>query len=621
MSETVPICSVIRFGTFEVDLRKGELRKSGLKLRLTGQPFQVLAILLEHPGEVVTRDELRKRLWTDATFVDFDHGLNAVVNRLREALGESPDSPRFIETIPRQGYRFVSAVDGPLVQGQGKQSQRSKRKSIVGAALVSALTIALAGFAVYAIRQYSLVAAGRGQIRSLAVLPMDNFTGDPSEEYFADGMTDALITELAQVRGLKVISRTSVLRYKGARKALSEIARELGVDGVVEGAVGRSDGHVKITAQLIRASTDTHLWAASYVGVQQDILRLQAEVARDVARQIGDQLISVESRPESKPTVNPAAYDAYLKGNFLLNGGTPDGRKTAMHYFQEAIAKDPNFASAYSGLARCYNSLSFMSEMPSTEAYASAKEAAQKALVLDNKLDQAHAALAWIAISDWDWRRAEAEYKSAIQLNPNSADAGYFLLLLILQRSEDAVQEERRISTLDPLSTPTLSTGISSAYFRRQYKDGLVKARTAIELYPQVPIFHDLLSNIYAALGNEKLSAHETLLAEKFDGSPPDRLAALGTANAMGGLKGLRRKRIELNKQLAAKRYVALYDIAVDCAAVGDKDQAIAWLERALRAHDPKIPLINVEPIFDSLRSDVRFVALLRQMKLNSTHL
>jgi len=460
------------------------------------------------------------------------------------------------------------------------------------------------------------------KINSLAVLPLENLTGDPSQDYFVDGMTDALITEFAQVQGLKVISRTSAMHYRGTRKTLPEIARELNVDAVVEGTVARSGDQVKITAQLIRASTDTHLWAGSYARVQSDILPLPAEVAREVTRQISGQLVPVESKAESQRQVNPEAYEAYLKGLFFWNKESPEGTRTAIRYFQAAIEKDRNFAAAYSRLASCYASLAFMSEMSSSDAYPAAKEAVAKAVALDDSLDHEHTALAWIAMSDWDWATAETEYKRALQLNPNSVNAhvGYFYLFLILGKLEDAAREERAAIASDPLSIHTLSVSLSNAYHQRQYDDGIVKARTAIELYPQVSVFHVLLSNFYSAQGKDRLSAEEILLSEETGGASPERLAALRAALDSAGPMGLRRKRIELNKKPVARQSMNAYDIAIDCAAVGDGDQAIVWLEKALRAHDSKISLIGVEPIFDGIRSDPRFVALLRQMGLDQPH-
>ena len=457
------------------------------------------------------------------------------------------------------------------------------------------------------------------RIKSLVVLPLENLTGDPSEDYFVDGITDDLIAELAQVRGLKVISRTSAMHYRGTRKTLPEIARELNVDAAVEGTVARSGDQVKIAAQLIRASTDTHLWAGSYARVQSDILRLQGEVAREITRQISGQLVPVENKADARPPVNPEAYEAYLKGLFFSNKESPEGARSAIRYFQGAIEKDRNFAAAYSRLASCYVSLAFMSEMSSSEAYAAAKQAVEKAVALDDNLDHAHTVLAGIAMSEWDWTRAETEYNRALELNPNSVNAhvGYFYLLLILGKSEEAAREERAAITSDPLSPHTLSISVSSAYYGRQYDDGLIQARTAIELYPQVSVFHVFLSNFYAAQGKSRPSAEEILLAEESGGASPERLAALKAANELAGPEGLRRKRIELNKKVAGRQSMNAYDLAIDSAAVGDGDQAIAWLERALRARDAKISLIGVEPIFDNIRSDPRFVGLLHQMGLN----
>lgn len=666
-----------RFGAFEVDLRSGEVHKHGTRLKLQGQPFQVLALLLEHSGAVVTREEFHQKLWPANTFVDFDTGLNSAIKKLRDALSDSAEEPRYIETLPRRGYRFIAPVDNVYVVSPRASSEVAahgiqineneirrteisendgsngtslsalsdsasefippspgapvplllralantrRQQNRVGLALGIALA-ALAMGAVLLVRKRSPSHDLPAAIRSIAVLPLENLTGDPSQEYFADGMTDTLITELAQVRGLKVISRTSTMHYKGTKKTLPEIARELGVDAIVEGTVGRSGDEVKITAQLIRASTDTHLWVASYARVRQDVLLLQAEVAREVTHQISDQLVPVENKA-SKSTVNAEAYDAYLKGVYFLSQESPDATRTAIRYFQAAIDKDHNFAAAYSRLAACYSLLSSISEMPPGEAYARGKEAVQKAVALDDNLDHAHTELAWIAVWDWDWTRAEKEYRRAIQINPNSADAhiGYFFLLLILGRSEESAREERAAKVLDPLSLNTLTAAISGSYYRRQYDDGLIKARNTIELYPQVSTPHVLLSNFYAAQGNDKLAAEEILLAEETGGATPERLAALKAANEIGGSKGLRRKRIELNEKVAGKQAGNAYDLAIDCAAVGDDDRAILWLEKALHARDFRITLITVEPIFDSLRSAPRFAGFLRQMGLQQPH-
>jgi TolB-like protein/DNA-binding winged helix-turn-helix (wHTH) protein len=671
---------IVRFEDYQADLQTGELRKNGTKIRLSGQPFQILALLLEKPGELITREELRTRLWPDEVFIDFDHSLNAAVNKLREALCDSTNDVRFIETLPKRGYRFIAPVYSASVPSQHSTPEvaapgiqihagageikpakinesdgsneisssvlsdspakfvppkltppfplRSKtfsgnRRLQVSAALALGIVFAVVAMgAMFLFSSRSATHNLQSPIRSVAVLPLENLTGDPTQEYFADGMTDALITELAQVRGLKVISRTSVMHYKGARKTLPEIARELSVDAVVEGTVTRSGEDVKITAQLIRASTDNHLWAASFAGLRQDIPSLQAKVAREVTRQISDQLLPAENNPGSKTAVNAEAYDDYLKGVYFLNQQSPDGVRTAIRYFQAAVEKDRNFAAAYSRLASCYGLLASMSEIPPVEAYARGKEAAQKAAALDDNLDQAHTDLAWIAVLDWDWTRAENEYKRAIQINPNSVETrvSYFYLLLILGKSEESAQEERAATMLDPLSFDTLMLSIANDYYRRQYNEGVPKARSAIELYPRVSAFHVFLSNFYTAQGRDKSSAEEILRAEETGGASLDRLAALKVAFEAAGAKGLRRKRIELNEKLAGKQAANSYDLAIDCAAIGDGDQALVWLERAFQAHESKIILIGVEPIFDSIHSDPRFASLLNQMGLSPKH-
>jgi len=663
-----------RFGAFDVDLRSGELHKQGIRLKLQEQPFQILALLLERAGDVVTREELRQKLWPGDTFVDFDTGLNSAIKKLRDVLCDSAEEPRYIETLPRRGYRFITPVIHPPVASQLSPSEmpangiqfdgQAMLRTDSGGTSVSsatsspslsdsaakfvplspsasfplpsetlpttrrpqvrvglALAIVLAAVALSAIFLLSRRAATynlTAPIRSVAVLPLENLTGDPSQEYFADGMTDVLITELAQVRGLKVISRTSVMHYKGGRKTLPEIARELGVDAVVEGTVARSGADVKITAQLIRASTDTHLWAASFAGPRQDVPSLQSQVVREVTGQISGQLVPAGNEAGSKTIVNGEAYDAYLKGVYFFNQESPDGVRTAIRYFEEAVEKDHKFAAAYCRLAACYGLLSSLSEIPAGEAYAREKEAAQKAVALDANLYEVHTELAWIAALDWDWASAETEYKRAIQINPNSAGAhiGYYYLLLILGRSEESGREQRAAKVLDPLSLDTLTTTIADSYYRRQYYEGLTETRRAIALYPEASVLHVLLSNFYAAQGNNQPAAEEILLAEETGGASAERLAALRAALAAAGAKGLRRKRIELNEKLAGKQSINAYDLAIDCAAVGDGDQAIGWLEKALRARDSKIRLIAVEPIFDSLRADPRFARFLLQMGL-----
>jgi len=672
VEETAHSPRLIRFGTFEADLQTGELRKNGLKLKLSGQPFQVLAILLERPGEVVTRETLQNRLWPDS-FVDFDHNLNTAINKIREALSDSAESPRFVETLPRRGYRFIAPASNvpvafPLmaskvtahgIQTKDKVIQRTeipeadcsdgtssstvshsggefvppnpiepfpspartlaktrRQQMRVGFALgITSAALALGAMLLDSPRRASRNLAA--PIRSVAVLPLENLTGDPSQEYFADGMTDALITELAQVRGLKVISRTSTMHYKGTRKTLPEIARELQVDAIVEGAVVHEGNEIKITAQLIRAATDTHVWAASYARVQRDVLRLQTEVAEQITRQIGNELTSVErKRSSSAATIEPEAFEKYLKGNYFFDKATPDAVRTGLHYYQAAIGKDPNYASAYAKIAECYLFLSLLSELSTAEAYVPAREAAEKAMALDENLGEAHHSLGDIAQwYDWDWIKADREYTRAIELNSNDASArlGYSNLLLFLGKPKASAEELRKARELDPISLTMYVALVYQLYISREYDQALLEARKGLELYPDAPLLHSLVSGIYTQTAQPRLAAEEALKTEEYWGASQERMAALRHAYKTAGAQGLLRTRIGLNRKSAGQRYLDAYDIAHDYAVLGDKDHSLYWLERLYRVHDLRLPYFKIDPVFESVRADPRFLALMKR--------
>jgi TolB-like protein/DNA-binding winged helix-turn-helix (wHTH) protein/Flp pilus assembly protein TadD len=475
--EPLRATSVVRFGTYEVSFQSGEVRKAGLRIRIQQQPMKLLEILLERPAEVVTREELRGRIWPNESFGDFDQALNIAIAKLRSALGDSAENPRFIETLPKRGYRFIADVsivdagartkrpeaeaEGMLGTESGHQVQgvgltiAPKRRLWPTRPVIVALVVGLSILAVWVFRSHG---GSPTVIRSLAVLPLDNLSGDASQDYFADGMTDELITDLAQISALRVISRTSVMVYKGARKPLSEIARELNVDAVVEGTVLRSGERVRITAQLIQAPADKHLWAESYEGDLHDTLALQKEVASAIAGQIRIELTPKEQAGlKNAKVVNPEAYEAYLKGRYFWNRRTADGLKRAVDYFDQAIQKDPNYAQAYAGLADSYDLLGDWEYgvLAPNEAYPKAKAAAVKALELDNTLGEAHASLAFsLDVFDWDWGSAEREFRRAIALNPGYATAHHWYAwhLSEMGRNSEAIAEMRKAENLDPLS-------------------------------------------------------------------------------------------------------------------------------------------------------------------------
>ena len=432
--------SVVRFGTYEVSFQSGDVRKSGLRIRVQQQPMKLLEILLEHPGEIVTREELRSRVWPNESFGDFDQALNISIGKLRSALGDSAENPRFIETLPKRGYRFiadVSVIDadarprrqeplsgdlpttdpGLKIKDVGSAVAPKRRlwptRSFI-AALALIIIITLSILSVWRLRSRAPASTG---IRSIAVLPLENLSGDASQSYFADGMTDELITDLAQISALRVISRTSVMVYKGARKPLPQIARELNVDAVVEGTVLRSGDQVRITAQLIEAATDKHLWSQSYEGELRDTLALQNRVASAIADQIRINLTPQEQAAlKNVKVVNPDAYESYLKGRYFWNKRTADGLKVALAYFKQAIEEDPKYAQAYSGLADTYALLGDWqyAVMTPKEAFPKAKAAAIKALELDNTLGEAHNSLAFVLDGfDWDFDSAGKEFQRA----------------------------------------------------------------------------------------------------------------------------------------------------------------------------------------------------------------
>src|SRR5262245_46755122 len=474
----------VRFGVFEADLRSGELRKHGVKIKLHHQPFQILSILLEHPGEVVTREELQRRLWPADTFVDFDIGLNSAVKKLRNALHDSAERPRYVETLSRRGYRFIAPlsnvstseeekviseakpvieVPGParleepsaerdreMPKTSGWVHSRSLRWAMVTVAV--ALLVLLAWLNAGGWRHRLWARATPIQIRSIAVLPLDNLSGDPGQEYFADGVTDALITNLAQISSLQVTSRTSVMRYKGTRTPPADIAKDLNVEGIVEGSVIRSGEQVRVDAQLIEASTDRHFWAKTYERNLGDVIALQNEVAQAIANEIQVKLTPAEqARLARTHSVDPQAHEFYVKGLYFWNKRPGPAVRKGIDYFQQAIQRDPTYALAYAGLANAYPD---SPDLSPEEAYSKSKAMARIALEMDEGVAEAHTALALIYEYDLDWAGAEAEFRRAIALNPGYALAHqwYGNLLVTLGRTQDAVAEHKHAHQLDPLT-------------------------------------------------------------------------------------------------------------------------------------------------------------------------
>lgn len=616
----------VRFGVFEVDLATGDIQKGGLPVRLRGRPFEVLAQLLERPGELVTRDELRQRLWPADTFVDFDHGLNTSINRLREALGDSADSPRFVETLPRRGYRFVTPVtpvaDTPPARVEAAPDEPGPPEPPPASRGVRPIALSLAIAAALAVAGY--LAFGRGvpapsgsALSRVAVLPFRNVSGDPGQEYFADGLTDALIAQLAQVKALRVISRTSVMAYKSAARRLPEIGRELGVDAVVEGSILRSGDRVRITAELVDAAADRQLWAESYERGVSDILAIQSEVARAITRGIRVTVTPQETARLARPSsVRPEAYEAYLRGRFFWQAMTADGFRKSIEYLNQAIAADPDYAPAYAALADSYwiMGTSGFEVAPQGEVAPKARAAAARALELDPNLPAALATLAMVEIDyEWDWASGGEHLRRAIALNPSLADAHvtYSAYLTGMGRFDAAVAEARRALELDPLSVVAGQTLGFRLFYAGQFQAAIQQFRRTLELDPHAFVAKAGLAQSYWATGDRERALAEAERSVAESGGNCWVQAWLGYAAGASGDAGRAREVLASLQASSRLRYVPPIYPAMVYAGLGDRDRAIAALEQAFRDRSPWMLFLNVEPEFQSLRDDPRFVALL----------
>lgn len=628
MPTLAPATRVLRFDTFELDLRAGELRKRGVKLRLQGQPVQLLAILMQSAGNLVTREELRSQLWRADTFVDFDHSLHNAIGRIREVLGDSTEIPRYIETLPRRGYRFIAPVEEVQAPRISEANGNKTREAVAVApptarrtALVVILCFCVAiGLAALAGWRPFYVKSPVPVIRSLAVLPMQNLSGDAAQEYFADGMTEELITDLAKVSALRVISRTSVMRYKGTKKGLPEIARELNVDGIVEGSVMRSGNRVRITAQLLHAPTDQHLWAEAYERDLGDVLKLQSEVAQAIAKQVRAQLTpQQQARFRSARLVNPEAYEAYLRGRYYLSNQFTMGQplNTAKSYFEESIRKDPGFALAYSGLADSYVYLAIFRQLSPEGAHRPAKEALRKALELDDSIGEAHDTLGVLSWrSELDWKAAEREFNRAIALAPSysCAHEDRALYLSFMGRRAEALAEIAKSSELD--LGPSSAMTESGAYYQlRDYQSLVEASRRGVVSYPNEWTEHYNLGVGYEGTGKLLEAISEYQKAIEVSNGDQDATASLAHAFAAIGRRAEAEKILHDFERKSKSGYVSPYMIATIYAGLGEKDKAFAFLERAYQERSLDISWhLKADLRIDNLRSDPRFQDLVRRV-------
>jgi len=635
---------VVRFGAFQLDLRTGELRKGGVGINLPDQPFEVLKTLLERPGELVTREELRQRLWSAETFVDFEHGLNAAVRRLREALRDSAEAPRFIETLPRRGYRFIAPVIQPAATEEVPSHPEERTipdavptptmtpgrpltpPRVFGAvatmAVVAAVVLWASGYGPWSPPSREST-AGNGRFM-LAVLPFQNLTGDPDREYLADGMTEELIAQLGQMNPsrLGVIARTSAMQFKNTAKRANQIGSDLGVSHLLEGSVRTTGGRIRVAVQLIETRHESQLWAQQYERDARDVLALQREVADAIVRHLTTSLAIASSDVNAdarRHSTIAEAYEHYLRGRYYWSKDTAVGHQKALEHFRSAIDIDPSYALAHSGLADTYILLGSDGFLPMREAYPLARTAALKALELNDTLGEAHMSLAAITADyDWDWSEADRHYKRAVALNPNDVTAlsFYSFYLASMGRLDEALDFAERARRADPVSPGAQMNLGLILYFARRYDDAVVATNETLDLAPDFGPANVLLGRIYSAKGMPDRAVAELERAQGLLGRRPDVLTPYAYALARAGRAREARAMLDGLREIAKPRAPAPFRVAMVHIALGETDRAFEWLEQALEARDWQIGLLNVEPAFDDLRSDGRFAALVERAGL-----
>jgi TolB-like protein/DNA-binding winged helix-turn-helix (wHTH) protein len=651
MDARVDSSPIYRFGPYHVDVPAGQLRKHGAKIRLAGQPFDILVMLLERAGQVVTREEIQRRLWSGETFVDFENSLNKAINKLRQALADSAEQPTYIETLPRRGYRFIASINGRTPEmtssetpaqiqetaaGMGKHissephvlrapaqqearaagslGTRSSRWPRYGIAFVA---IALSALFVSSLwRKHN----ANNSLTSVAVLPLEYLSNEAGQEYLADGVTDELITELAKTGAFRVTSRTSSMRFKKTNRNVQQIANELGVDALVEGSIEHVGNRLRIRAQLIRASTDQHLWAESYDGAASDLLSLEDRVARDIALKVAVNLTPAQQRRFARArAVNPDAYLDYLRGRYFWNQRTIEGFEKALGYFQAATEKDPNYGAAYAGLADTYLLQGGFYFRPQNEMIPKARAAAQKALQTED-LAEAHATLGLIAENyDWDWLSAEKEFRRAIELNPNYSTAHHWYgeaFLAAAGRFDEALSEMNRAAELDPLS-PIISTDVGATlYLARRYDQAIARLARTLELYPDY-----LEAQIWLARSYEqKKMCAEAISVLGGSKSSPETLFKSEERARIYAECGRQTESLRILDDLQRQAATQTVDPAIFGGifiGLGRKNEALTQLERCVSQHSTALTSLKVNPIYDPLRSDPRFTALLRTVHLS----
>ena len=646
----------LRTGLYEIDLSRGRISRQGRAVPVQEQPFRLLAMLIERPGELVSREEIQSRLWPADTYVSFDEGLNTAVRKLRVIFQDSAENPRFIQTVPRKGYRFIAPVTeiaaagvGTLDEGTavaadeaaprsgertgllkdlepvsraGRRDWRRWIAGAVGAIAILALILSLA-------RIRSPQAARDGARAMLVVLPFQNLSGDPAQDYFSDGLTEETITDLGQLSPvhLGVIARTSSMAYKHTDKTIGQIGQELNADYVLEGSVRRESGRVRISAQLIRVSDQTHLWAQSYDARSLgDVIDVQNAIGRAIADQVQVQIAPQYQAEGARPRpVNPAAYDLYLQGRFYWNQRTPPSLLKSIDLFKQSIGADPGFAQAYAGLADAYNVSSIIGALSSKEGSPPAAAAAARALELDPSLAEAHAALAMEKSHyEFDLPSAKTEFQRAIQLNPNSAYAHLFYsgaYLMPMGLRAEAIAEMKKAVELDPLSMP-INNFLGETYeLAGDYPAAYQQYQHTIAMNPNFPLVHAYMADLLELTGRFEEAIHErettALLSGESEQEAAGKAARLTSALKNGGVAGFWKEQTaqDLRAQRASSRGFDV--IAQDYALAGEKNLAFEWLEKSMEGREgQELTLLAVDPMWNNLHGDPRFSNLLRRIGL-----
>ena len=620
MNNGVKAGSLLRFGAFELDPATSELRKNGALVKLQSQQFQLLALLVVRANQVVSREEIRRTLWGNETFVDFDRSINFCVNQIRRALDDDPQSPRYIETLPRQGYRFIAPIaesgNGFVRSAQAAEtlitakSTSPKRWWLLGTGL--AIVVAIALLVTWRVFRD----AGVKPITSLAVLPLENLSNDPDQDYFADGMTEDLITDLAKISALRVLSRTSVIHYKRTKKPIPEIARELNVDAILEGTVTRDNGKVRITAQLIRAVPEKHLWADRYEGNLSNVLALQDSVAKTVAHEIQIKLTPREQAAlATHRSIDPVSYELYLKGQHLWEISGEPGLKKSREYFEQAIDRDPGYALAWAGLADAYVRLASWGVLPRQEAAPRARAAAKKALELDDSLPRPLVTLAETKMNyEWDWAGAEQLFKRTIELNPNyaGAHAVYATYLAAVGRTDEALFQIRKAHELEPLSNVIAANLVWQLYLARRYKEADSEGHKQFGWESHGSY---IAASLYLQTGRPGKALDELRKGVTHPWVGALELMYLGHALGVTGARAEGEQVLQRMLNLTRQRYIPPEYFAIVYEGLGERDRAIQWFEKAYAERSMNAWLLP-DPRLDNIRSDPRFKNILRRMGL-----